>query len=257
MAASLDTLTRERCRAAREVLGWSFHRLAPEAGPDDKTVRLFEVGRARAGDRTLAAMRRAFEGAGVGFPPEGGARLRERSAEAPQVGASPSSGVPLGDRRRAMDELDAAIAEAERRCAEQRAGAARQAWPGENGRQATAMLRRAEDHLVRLRAEREMLAAGGVGRTDGRDGHLGTAPAPAIMPALMPEQCRDARRLLGWSRERLAGETGLNTATVGNFERGTRPTSSATVGLIRRALEAVGVEFLADGAVRLGGRRRA
>ena len=67
---------------------------------------------------------------------------------------------------------------------------------------------------------------------------------------LTPDRCRRARELLGWSQERLAGEAGLDRTTPGYFERG-RPTSAATVGLIARALEAGGVEFLPEGDVRL------
>lgn len=69
----------------------------------------------------------------------------------------------------------------------------------------------------------------------------------ATFDTLTLEQCREARDLLGWSQERLAGEAGLAPRTIGDFERGSRPTLPASIALIRRALEAAGVEFIPDG----------
>ena len=167
--------------------------------------------------------------------------------------AASRSGIPPGYQRRAMDKLDALIVKVERKCAEQRAGAARQAWPGENGRQATAMLRRAEDHLVRLRAKREMLTAGGGGMADERTVPDVPAPTPAVASTLTPEQCRRAREVLGWQQWRLAEEARISLQTVGLFERGARRASAGTVATLVRVLEAAGVEFI-PGGVRLRNR---
>ena len=58
-----------------------------------------------------------------------------------------------------------------------------------------------------------------------------TLPTP-----ITPDQCRLARELLGWTQERLAGEAGLTSRTVGRFEGGTRRTWTSTAALIARAL---------------------
>lgn len=58
-----------------------------------------------------------------------------------------------------------------------------------------------------------------------------------------PEQCREARRLLGWSQPRLAGEAGIDLDTVCLFERGTRRTSPGTLATLVRVLTNAGVEF--------------
>lgn len=85
------------------------------------------------------------------------------------------------------------------------------------------------------------------------------APVLELVEPLTPTpyQCRRARDLLGWTQKRLAGEAELTSRTLGNFERDTPRTWSTTAGLITRALAAAGIEFLADGTVRLGERRRA
>jgi transcriptional regulator with XRE-family HTH domain len=69
--------------------------------------------------------------------------------------------------------------------------------------------------------------------------------------ALTPDQCRRAREVLGCSKKRLAGLTGMREETITNFE--TRR-SSATLGTmltLRRVLQEAGVEFEAEGGVRL------
>jgi transcriptional regulator with XRE-family HTH domain len=61
------------------------------------------------------------------------------------------------------------------------------------------------------------------------------------------EQGRAARKLLGWSRSDLAGHSGVSSTTIGDFEKGGSKASVLDLSVVRRALEAGGVEFNADG----------
>jgi transcriptional regulator with XRE-family HTH domain len=60
---------------------------------------------------------------------------------------------------------------------------------------------------------------------------------------LLPEQSRAARRLLNWSRVRLAGRSNLSESAIRNFEESLRAPSVDKLAAIRAALEAAGVEF--------------
>ena len=71
-------VTRETCRAARGLLGWSQHKPAVAAGVGDSTVRNFEAGRSIPIASNLATIQRAFEAAGVEFLPDNGVRLSRR-----------------------------------------------------------------------------------------------------------------------------------------------------------------------------------
>lgn len=68
----------EQCRAARAMLGWSQGDLADAATVSRTTVVDFERGVRIPHRNNLAAIRRAFEVAGIEFIPEngGGAGLR-------------------------------------------------------------------------------------------------------------------------------------------------------------------------------------
>ncbi len=57
-------------------------------------------------------------------------------------------------------------------------------------------------------------------------------------------QCRAARALIGWSRERLAEASHVGLRTLVDFERGARQPQTRTLIDIRRALEDAGVLFL-------------
>jgi transcriptional regulator with XRE-family HTH domain len=61
--------------------------------------------------------------------------------------------------------------------------------------------------------------------------------------------CRAARALLNWSQAELAAKAGIGHNTLQNFETSSdfASTSPATVAAIRRALEAGGAIFRADG----------
>jgi transcriptional regulator with XRE-family HTH domain len=76
-------------RAARALLGWSQADLAKAAGLGEATVRNFEAGRSDPYGRTLDAIQRAFEEAGIEFIADraasvgGGLGVRLRSHAGP------------------------------------------------------------------------------------------------------------------------------------------------------------------------------
>jgi transcriptional regulator with XRE-family HTH domain len=61
------------------------------------------------------------------------------------------------------------------------------------------------------------------------------------------EQVKAARKLLGWSQVRLAGQSGFADATIAKFERGESRPSVLSLTTIKRALVAGGVEFTNGG----------
>ncbi len=65
---------------------------------------------------------------------------------------------------------------------------------------------------------------------------------------LTSQQIRAARGLLRWSARELAERAGVHLATVQRMERtdGTVGGTARTVAKVERALEAEGVDFLAD-----------
>lgn len=70
---------------------------------------------------------------------------------------------------------------------------------------------------------------------------------------MTPEQCRSARKLLGWSERQLARAPSGNYYAVVYFEAGNGRPRTSTVFAIRTALEPVGIEFIGEptAAVRL------
>jgi transcriptional regulator with XRE-family HTH domain len=58
------------------------------------------------------------------------------------------------------------------------------------------------------------------------------------------EQCREARRLLGWRAEDLASHAQVARNTVLRFERGETGIKSRTITDLRRVLEEKGVRFV-------------
>ena len=62
--------------------------------------------------------------------------------------------------------------------------------------------------------------------------------------AITSGQCRAARGLLSWSRDRLASESGVPSRTVADLELGNDAPRAATASKIVIALEAAGVEFI-------------
>ena len=61
-----------------------------------------------------------------------------------------------------------------------------------------------------------------------------------------PAQSRAARALLDWSQPDLAAAAAHGLSTVVDFERSRRAVPDKTIAAIRTALEAAGVEFIAE-----------
>lgn len=79
-----------------------------------------------------------------------------------------------------------------------------------------------------------------------------------MLGALLPNQTRAARGLLDWTQGQLAEKAFVSLSTVKDFEAGRRTPTPASMAAIRSALEAAGVEFIAENGggpgVRLRGR---
>ncbi|WP_424140176.1 helix-turn-helix domain-containing protein [Roseomonas chloroacetimidivorans] len=73
---------------------------------------------------------------------------------------------------------------------------------------------------------------------------------------LAPDLCRQARELLGWDRRDLAVRALVSSATVANLEEARFRPTPATCSAIRAALEAAGVEFIAENGAGAGVRLR-
>ena len=73
---------------------------------------------------------------------------------------------------------------------------------------------------------------------------------------ISPAQCRAARSLLDWSQQKLADEAGVGVVTVRQLEAGTHQPRHATLQVVRRCLEAAGVEFIDENAGGVGVRFR-
>ncbi len=61
---------------------------------------------------------------------------------------------------------------------------------------------------------------------------------------ITPAQCRAARGLINWTQDDLAKAAEIGVVTVRHFESGKAEPRSATLVVIRQALEAAGVEFI-------------
>jgi transcriptional regulator with XRE-family HTH domain len=72
-------ITGDQVKAARKLIGWSQETLGLEAGINQATVMKFERGESRAEERTISAIQRALEAAGVEFTngDEPGVKLKE------------------------------------------------------------------------------------------------------------------------------------------------------------------------------------
>ena len=70
-------ITPAQCKAARKLVGWSVLELAHRAGTEPMALSRFEARRGMLSLDKLAAIRNAFEDAGVEFP-NGAPRLRAR-----------------------------------------------------------------------------------------------------------------------------------------------------------------------------------
>jgi DNA-binding XRE family transcriptional regulator len=63
---------------------------------------------------------------------------------------------------------------------------------------------------------------------------------------LTAAQCRGARAMLEWNQAQLAEAASVARQTVVDFERGARTPYPNNLAAIRTALEAAGVEFIAE-----------
>lgn len=72
---------------------------------------------------------------------------------------------------------------------------------------------------------------------------------------MLPVQCKMARVAVDWGVRDLALNSGVSTNTIARFERGD-PLKDSTVSAIRNALEAAGVEFIAENGGGAGVRLR-
>ncbi|MCF8474602.1 MAG: helix-turn-helix transcriptional regulator [Emcibacter sp.] len=66
------TISKEQCRAARGLLGWSQEDLKIAASVSLGTIAEFEKGSRKPYERTLRDLQSAFEEAGIEFIPENG-----------------------------------------------------------------------------------------------------------------------------------------------------------------------------------------
>lgn len=64
------------------------------------------------------------------------------------------------------------------------------------------------------------------------------------MKTVTPDQCRAARALIQWKREKLAFEARVGLSTIDYFETRQRKTRPKNVAAMRRALEIGGVRFI-------------
>jgi hypothetical protein len=65
-------------------------------------------------------------------------------------------------------------------------------------------------------------------------------------PMITPAQCRAARALLDWSQRQLASAAQIGVSDVGQFERSGAQRRPAIMNIVRRTLEAGGIEFIAE-----------
>jgi transcriptional regulator with XRE-family HTH domain len=73
---------------------------------------------------------------------------------------------------------------------------------------------------------------------------------------MTPAQCRAARGLIRWTQPDLAKAAGVSDVTVRKFETEQSIPQRASLEVIRRALEAAGVEFIAENGGGAGVRLR-
>ena len=64
---------------------------------------------------------------------------------------------------------------------------------------------------------------------------------------ITPAQCLEARKLLGWSRDRMGSRCGVSADTLRGFELGKLVPRPAKLAALQRGLEEAGVEFTNGG----------
>ncbi len=112
----IPSLNPEMCRAARALLGWSQMDLAAKSRVSAKTIADFEVDARQPYERTLEALRRTFEDAGLRFidPVEGvtGEGIAFKWGVTPQA-RQPGEGTAASEKgegglKAAWDDIDEA-----------------------------------------------------------------------------------------------------------------------------------------------------
>ncbi|WP_434734536.1 XRE family transcriptional regulator (plasmid) [Rhizobium sp. YTUHZ044] len=78
-------LSPAQCRAARALIAWSEDDLSSASKIDKATIAGFEAGAHLPDEKTLQAMRRSLEDAGVLFIPEDGSGAGVRLARSPSA----------------------------------------------------------------------------------------------------------------------------------------------------------------------------
>jgi transcriptional regulator with XRE-family HTH domain len=73
---------------------------------------------------------------------------------------------------------------------------------------------------------------------------------------ISPRQCRAARALLDWSQQDLADRARVGIVTIRQLEAGVHEPRRATLDVVRRALEAAGVDFIDENGGGAGVRLR-
>ena len=73
---------------------------------------------------------------------------------------------------------------------------------------------------------------------------------------ILPEQCRAARALLGWSQDDLERHSKVAKKTIADLERGARSPQGRTADALQRAMEASGVVFIPQNGGGAGVRMR-
>ncbi|MDD9732480.1 helix-turn-helix transcriptional regulator [Mameliella sp. AT18] len=63
---------------------------------------------------------------------------------------------------------------------------------------------------------------------------------------MTPAQCRAARAMISWTQPKLAEAAGFGLSTVVDFEKERREISVVAMMALQHALEAAGVEFIAE-----------
>ncbi len=78
--------------------------------------------------------------------------------------------------------------------------------------------------------------------------HISDAPAPdrETQGAEHAGQCRAARALINWTQPKLAEKAGFGLSTIVDYERERRVVSERAIESMTEALQAAGVEFIAE-----------
>jgi transcriptional regulator with XRE-family HTH domain len=67
---------------------------------------------------------------------------------------------------------------------------------------------------------------------------------------IAPTQLRAARAWLGWSQDELALKSGVSKHSIARYEQGRSLAYDGTLAKLKRTLEAAGISFHTDGAMR-------